>query len=521
MLFKAPQLELRVRQQWAVQRLFEAFKQNYRCAVLVMPTGAGKRYIAVYLCQLAAERGRKVLFVTNRRLLVKQMFDETNRFGVDYGVIMSDSQEGNPAAPIQIASLQTLESWYLRPGLGAKHGVGLPPANLVIIDEGHQDIERYVELLKSYQEAKAVILTATPVGAEGKTLVPPYDTVIEGCLNSELIADGLLLKTHVFAPSEPDIQGVKIVSKAEYNQSQLGRAIKECTVFADVFNEWAPFADRKTVCFVPGVAYGNDLVEQFNRRLGAGMAYMISAKTKHADREDAFEAVRGGNAKLLVSVDVLREGWDMPEISCGIDLQPNSQLRTYWQKVGRIKRAHEGQDHAVLLDFAGNYWRFPHPDHDPEWPQGEETTQDAIEKAREAGKESQPLRCPKCAFAYTPTSRPPRCPQCGCVIEGEPKRVVRMGNGKLTSIPAHAKKNREKTDAERKLGIWKSALFGGLKTGRSLHACAAIYRNKTGEWPRDGWPGTFPKDSLAWKRQVGDVLTPRDLAIQCSQLLKG
>lgn len=515
-------LELRVRQQWAKHRLFEAYRQGYRLVLLVGPTGFGKRYIAVHLCQVAADNSRRVLFVTNRRLLVKQMFDESRKYGVDYGVIMADAEEGNPAAPIQIASIHTLESWYLRPGLGAQQGVGLPPADLVIIDEGHQDVARYVELLKHYPVAKVVILTATPIGAEGRSLVPPYDVLIEGCLNSELIADGLLLPTKVYAPSEPNIEGVKIVSRGEYNQNQLGRAVKECTVFADVFNEWSAFADRKTVCFVPGVAYGNDLAEQFNRRLGLGMAYMISSKTKHEDREEAFDAIRG-NSKILLSVDVLREGWDMPEVSCAIDLQPNSQLRTYWQKVGRIKRAHEGQEHAVYLDFAGNYWRFPHPDLDPEWPQGDETTQDAIERRRKEGKERQPLRCPKCAEAYTPKSRPPRCPSCGHVIDGEAKRVVRMGNGKLKHVPAFAKAKVEKSALEKRLDIWQGCLFAGLKANLSFSQCTGIYRKRTeqklgtGEWPQDGWPGTHDRDSLNWKRKVPEVFSAKDIAIKCKQ----
>jgi len=518
-----PTLELRLRQQWAERWLFDAFRAGHRCVLLVGPTGFGKRYLAVHLCQLACAKARRVLFVTNRRLLVSQMFKEAARFGVDYGVIMADAQEGNPAAPIQIASIHTLESWYLRPGLGAQHGVGMPPADLIIIDEGHQDVARYVELLKHYPNAKAVILTATPIGAEGKSLVPPYDVLVEGCLNSELIADRLLLTTTVYAPSEPSIEGVKIVSKGEYNQNQLGRAVKECTVFADVFNEWSAFADRKTVCFVPGVAFGNDLAEQFNRRLGGGAAYMISASTKHGEREEAFYAIREGQAKVLLSVDVLREGWDMPEISCAIDLQPNSQLRTYWQKVGRIKRAHEGQERAIYLDFAGNYWRFPHPDHDPEWPTGDETTQDVIERNRKENGDPQPLRCPKCQLAYTPKSRPPKCPGCGHVIDGEPKRVVRMGNGKLKEIPAYAKAKVEKSALEKRLDVWQGCLFAGLKAKLSFAQCTGIYRKKTeekfgsAEWPQDGWPGTHDRDSLNWKRRVPEVMSAKDIAIKCKQ----
>jgi len=518
MFATADKLTLYNHQQWSVHKLYDAFRNNYVRVLLVMPTGAGKRYLAVYLCQVAVENDRRVLFVTNRRTLVTQMFQETARFGVDFGVIMSETEAGNPGAHVQIASIQTLESRYLRAGSGEFYGRGLPPANLIVIDEGHRDVDRYMQLLKLYPDAKVVILTATPVGEKGTSLIPPYDLMVEGCLNSDLIAQKLLLPTSVYAPSEPNIEGVKIVSRGEYNQGQLGRAVKECTVFADVFNEWAPFANRKTVVFVPGVAFGEDLAAQFNRRLGSGQFLMVHAKTRN--REEIYRMVREGDSKGLISVDVLKEGFDLAELSCGIDLQPNSQLRSYWQKLGRVKRAFDGQTEAIWLDFAGNYWRFPHPDEDPVWPKGDETTQAVIERRREAGIEKQPIRCPKCAFAYKPMSSPPQCPQCGHVIDGMPIRVVRMGNGKLKSVPAIAKKKREKSDIEKKLGQWRSLLIGGIKTGRSLHACAAIYRTKTGEWPKANWPGVMPKDSLQWKRRVSDVLTDRDVFIRCSRVLK-
>jgi superfamily II DNA or RNA helicase len=379
-------------------------------------------------------------------------------------------------------------------------------ANGILVHNCHQDFGRYQQLFSHYPDAKIVGLTATPVGAGGKSLVPDlYDEVLEPVRNSELIADGLVLKTIVYAPSEPSIQGVKITNKQEFNQEQLGKRVQECTVFANVFSEWAPFADRKTVVFAPGVAYGNDLCRQFRNRLGADQAYMITGATSQEERERIFELIRTDRAKVLVSVDVLREGWDMPEISCGIDLQPNNQLRTYWQKLGRVKRTHPGQQDAVWLDFAGNYWRFPHPDEDPVWPVGEnETTQSVIERRREEGSEPQPIVCPKCFIGYQLTMKPPTCPACGHVIKGEPVKRVRMGNGKLKNVPAVAKKKKEKSEAERKRDKWKSQLFAGLAAGWTFGQCAIRYKHKHGEWPATGLPGTFPKKDARWKFAVGD-----------------
>jgi len=511
-------LELRDYQHRTRHLVFEAFRQNHSRVCAVMPTGGGKRILAVWMSQFAAEHGRRVLFVTNRRILVQQMFDDARKFGVDHGIIMADTDPRNLAANVLIGSLQTIRSWYLREGMGAKLGKGLPPADLIIIDEAHAALDEYAELVAWYPRAKVLGMTATPVGPDGKPLTPKYyDLLVEGVKNSELIAQGRLLRTHVYAPSEPDIKGVRITKGEEYNQGQLGRKVQECTVFADVFQEWAPFADRKTVVFVPGIAYGNDLARQFNARLGSGQFMVISARTKQAERDQMFAMLKRGEMKGIISVDVMKEGVDLPELSCGIDLQPNNQLRTYWQKIGRIKRECEGQTEAIWLDLAGNYWRFPHPDCDPDWPDAPEvSTADMIKKKRaDPDGDPQPIRCPKCSTAYLPKRSPPKCPSCGLVLDGEPVRAVRMGNGKLKHIPRAVKAKREKSEVERRLDKWRGLLFAGRKKGWSLAACAVRLKQMTGDWPKPNWPGV-EVGSIDRKRRVTDVLTPQQIVVGCN-----
>jgi len=504
--------ELRTAQTRTVHATHARFAAGDKNVLVVGPTGFGKRILAVWWCAKAQAQGRSVLFVTNRRLLVEQMFKEAAQFGVRYGVIMSNTDAVDPYATVQIASIQTLRSRYFTDKQGVRTPERMPPADLVIVDECHQDVDAYEELFSYYPMAKKIGLTATPVGSSGRLLKPPYEVMIEEVRNTELIRDGLLLPTEVFAPSEPNLEGIKLET---VGQNKLGKSVQECTVFADVFNEWAPFADRTTICFCPGVPYARDLVRQFNSRLGDGRAFLICAETKN--RDEIFDAVRSGRGKVLVSVDVLREGFDMPEVSCGIDLQPNAHLRTYWQKVGRIKRSHPGQDKAIWLDFAGNYWRFVHPNDDPDWELNEnETTTERTARNREEGKEAQPIMCPRCSHVR---KHGKVCPACGHEC-GEPTRRIRMGNGKLKNIPAIEKKKRQKTDAERKFGEWKGLLYGGLKSGRSLHSCAVIYRQKTGEWPCDNWPGVYPKDSMHWKRKVGDVTDIRQLSIDAGRIAR-
>lgn len=497
-------ITLRDYQTKAVREVFQAWRDGHRSVLLCAPTGMGKRIVALWLMQYAAEAGRRVLFVGNRRLLITQAQKDAEKHGMDFGVIMSDAESGNAAATNQLASVQSLESWYFYETYSAiPTGKGLPPADLLIIDEGHQDTGRYEQLLSFYPTAKALILSATPVGPEGRALVPqPYQTLVEPVKNSELIKRGFLLPTKVFAPSEPDVEGVKIVKRGEYNQNQLGRRVHECTVFADVFAEWDRLArDRATVVFVPGIPFGRDIVRQFNFLLGAGSAYLIEAKTKNYEREEIFEKVAAGLCRILVSCDVLREGFDLPVLSCGIDLQPNSQLRSYWQKLGRIKRPFATQSQALWLDFSGNYWRFPHPNQDPVWPQGEETTQEAIAKSRKDGGEPQPIMCPKCMYVR---ERGPTCPNCGHT-NGELIRRVRMGNGKLREVPVREKVQREKTEDEKLLGKWQSKLYGAIYKGWTFRQAARFFHQETGQYPQDHWPLVWPKDSTKWDLKPVDT----------------
>jgi DNA repair protein RadD len=499
-----PSIALRDYQVRAVHAVFAKWREGHKSVVLVAPTGMGKRIIALWLMEYAAEAGRRVLFVGNRRLLVTQAQNDAHKYGLDHGVIMADAEAGNAASTNQLASIQSLESWYFYESFSSiPTGRGLPPAELLIVDEGHQDLERYRQLLAFYPDAKVLILTATPVGAEGRALVPqPYQVLVEPVKNSELIQRFLdtggpegLLPTRVFAPSEPNIEGVKIVKGQEYNQAQLGRRVHECTVFADVFGEWHRHAhDRATVVFVPGIPFGRDLVRQFNFLLGDGAAHLIEAKTKNYEREEIFDRIKCGGARLLVSCDVLREGFDLPVLSCGIDLQPNSQLRSYWQKLGRIKRPYQDQSQALWLDFAGNYWRFLHPNQDPTWPEGEETTQEALAKSRKDKGEPAPIMCPKCMFVR---ERGPTCPNCGHVA-GELIRRIRMGDGRLEEIPVREKVHKEKSEDDKLLAKWHGKLYGAVHKGWTYKQASLMFHRETGQWPREGWPFVFGKDSVYW-----------------------
>ncbi len=76
----------------------------------------------------------------------------------------------------------------------------------------------------------------------------------------------------------------------------------------------------------------------------------ISGKTKKADRPRILEAVRSGDVKVLVAVNVADEGLDLPELSALVLAAPSRSPAKAEQRVGRILRPCAGKPDPVLVD---------------------------------------------------------------------------------------------------------------------------------------------------------------------------
>jgi len=477
-------LELRPHQTEWIHGVHGLFKGGDRKVQLVAPTGSGKRYIAVWWCQRASGQGKEVLFVTNRRTLIKQMSDELMNYDVPHGVIMGDWNQ-NREPKVQVASIQTLKRRYL------EKGMGLPPADLILIDECHLEESSYADLINThYPGAKVIGLTATPVGSDGRSL-GHFDSMFEGCKNSDLIKQGWLLPVNVYAPSEPDIKGVTVNHGGEYSQSQLANRVQNVTAFADVFSEWAPNDHMQTIVFAPGLDYCRGLAKQF--RDEGYTAEVIEAQTDMRKRAELFEMFAEEELRVLVSVDVLKVGFDAPIAQCAIDLQPSRQIRSAWQKWGRIKRPYAGQRNAVLIDMAGNYWRHPHPNEDPPWDEiaSGSTFDEAMSTRRSKSNEKKPIVCPKCKRERLGGKR---CPECQHEFT-DAVRFIRMGNGRLEQVTPSTKKKKKSSRAQK---AWTSSLFMAHYGNRTINEAKAIYKWKTGSWPPSGLKFMPSHGSYEW-----------------------
>lgn len=94
-------------------------------------------------------------------------------------------------------------------------------------------------------------LTAMLCRADGRGLGNVFQVLVECPTVAELIAAGYLVPTKVFAPSAPDLKGVR-VNRGDYAASQLAQRMNDAKLVGDVVEHCLRLRERcQTVVFAP------------------------------------------------------------------------------------------------------------------------------------------------------------------------------------------------------------------------------------------------------------------------------
>ena len=509
-------MELRPQQVLFEDAIRREFNKGHRKVLAVATTGFGKGFVCGDMAAKSLAKGNRVLIVTNRRAIVYQLKESCESRNLWSGIMMGD-EDRDDRAPIQVASIRTLQ----RRGL-----TGLDPG-FIILDEAHQENAAYRTLInETYPDVRVLGLSATPVG-KGGTQLNAFDSIVEPVKNSEVIKTGFLLNVHPYlAPSEPDLGGLNLKSASK---TEVGRRVDACTVYGDVFKEWEPFSHMQTIVVLPSRAVCNTFHEHCVER--GIRAAVVDGTTNKQKRKETFDKYKNQEVDMLLGVDVVREGLDLPAAQCLIDLQPTHQFRVYWQKIGRVKRMYPGQKSAVVIDFAGNLWRHMiHPDQDPPWDElaKNKTIEETIKKkegalcpkcgsnnffgpvdglyrcedCEHAWEMRKPWVCPHCAQALSPGQKRigGKCPNCGETVTTKPTRTIKFEDGSIRTVSAEEVRQRKRKKKVSKQIAWKRLIFMALHTGRPYGWCHTMFKKEYGHYPRRGMP--------FWTGDINDARRP-------------
>ena len=449
------------------------FAEGRKRIVLYAPTGAGKSVIAQALTELALGKGKRVAIIANRVQLVKQMAQRFDEHNIRYGILQGNNTM-NIHLPVVICSINTV---YKR---------GLPDVDFIIIDEGHAcaGSSMYRELMFRLNNVPVIALTATPfsrgMAKSHKELAdePLFQGMVIAATIKELVEQGYLVDCEIYAPSEPDLSGVRMSRNAfgEYDYSdtskELAEAVDKPSLVGDIVTHWHKMADGKpTICFATSIAHSQHIVAQF--KSSGVSAEHIDCYMKEEDKEQIIERFKAGEFTVLSNVALLAEGFDYPACEVMILARPTKSLIRYIQMVGRILRPFHGKDRGLLLDHSGSVRElgFPTDDLPLELDDGRPAAE------RKAGRdEPKPKKCPKCSYMKPPKRA--KCPKCGFEAVRTPEEIA-IEDGQLVKVEKKPKIN--KGDKQQ---IWSECLGLAQERRKSSGWASHLYKSITGVFPR-------------------------------------
>ena len=456
--------ELRPHQIKAIDGLRSSLKAGFRRPLLFLPTGAGKTRCAGEIVKGARAKGKRVLFVVPAISLIDQTVRSFWAEGItDIGVIQGQHPMTRPEAPVQVASIQTLQRR------------AIPPFDVVVIDECHVLFDMLGKWMaaETWQRVPFIGLSATPWT---RGLGKHYDDLIQVTTTAELIEAGYLSPFRVYAPSHPDLGKVRTVA-GDYHEGDLSEAMNKPALVADVVTTWRQRGEnRPTFVFAVDRAHAKHLQGEFEKA-GIGCGY-IDAFTKPDEREALFRRFSAGELRVIASVGCLTTGVDL-DVRCIVLCRPTRSEMLYCQLVGRGLRT--AKDHPVygpkrdlvLLDHSDSTLRLGFVT---------DIHHDVLDDGRERQKadprqkpEALPKECSACNFLKP--AKTPKCPACGFKPERQSEIVCE--DGQLVEMTPRRKK--AKADE-------KAFVFGQLrhyaKSRRLREGWAAHkFREMFGVWP--------------------------------------
>lgn len=424
--------------------------------VVQMPTGAGKTRTAAEIVNGALAKGNRVAFTVPAISLVDQTIAAFESEGISaIGVMQANHARTNWREPVQVVSVQTLGK-RMR-----------PDADVVVVDECHAQHKAVLDWMADRSQRRIFIgLSATPWA---KGMADHWQELVVPVTMQALIDDGFLSPFRVFAPTSPDLSGVKIVA-GDYHKEQLSDVMGGAQLTADIVETWKDRGQGlPTLVFAVDRAHAAKLVQQF-ADAGVRMGY-CDAEVDIIERQFLFRQMARGDIAGIVNIGTLTTGVDA-DVRCIVLARPTKSEMLFVQMIGRGLRTAPGKEECLILDHADNHFRmgFVTDIHHDKLLTGKQKQHPTKSEKGEAT----PKACPSCGTL----KKGGACPSCG--FKPERQSEIEVEPGELVEFKAAAPKH----NRAEKQKFWSMALHVDDARGKGGKLAKALYRGKFGVWPQ-------------------------------------
>ena len=350
--------ELRPYQTTAFERVVADLDSSGR-ALLILATGLGKTVVGgeVIARHLAADPAAKVLVVAPTKPLAEQLeralwrhIRKSVRTNLLTGEHKSDDLRGVTCATVPTA-LSFARSGY--------------QPSLVMIDEAHHVGEdgQLAEMLDILRKAAQFGVTATPWRGDQFDIrnrfgEPSYTLGIEEGMRLGYLAD---VRYRLFLDSI-DWDFVPLASQHGYTMKDLNARLflpeRDVAIRDQLITTWRSTADPRAVVFCRTIEHAERISQLLSQVPQWKAAESVHAQLDRRERQLRLMRFRNGETPIIIAVDILNEGVDIPDVNIICFARVTHSRRIFVQQLGRGLRLRPGKTNVEVLDFVSDLRRI-------------------------------------------------------------------------------------------------------------------------------------------------------------------
>ena len=378
-------------------------KEKAYSTLVVLPTGGGKTYtVSMWLLKNAIDRKKKILWIAHRQMLLEQAAESFQKFAYEeviphissfhFRIVSGASSHERtihirPTDQLLIVSkdsigrnLQRLDAW-----MAGEDEI------YMIVDEAHHSTAKTYRKVISYVKEKVphvklIGLTATPFrtaeeeqgllakiytdGVQNEQAVHgdigiTYQISLKELINRRILSKPVLESyyTDEFYGKELGLKAWESIQHLDMIPDDLAKKMAESTARNKLIVETYQANQEKygqTILFAVSVEHAIQLTAQF-RKAGVAADYVVSSikdmitgvTLSREENEKKINAYRVGDLQVLINVNILTEGVDLPKTQTVFLTRPTVSTILMTQMIGRALRgtAAGGTANAYIVSF--------------------------------------------------------------------------------------------------------------------------------------------------------------------------
>ncbi len=347
-------------QRQAIDAIHRSVEEGGQRGLITLATGLGKTMVAATFISEYLYRYSKqcILVLAHQSDLVKQLdnscWPQFSKYIETH--IWTDGERPAYFTGVIFATWQSIISAMSR----GEDFSNL--CSLVVVDECHHaPSPAFTALIEHLSPDYLLGVTATPWRGDGESLRPLFGDPLFSMSVVEGMQRGFLANVdYRMMIDDIDWEEIHDLSREGLTVKDLNSRLyipeRDLGMIESIVEHMGQIKHPRVLIFSRSIDHA-ERIQQFLLQYGISAA-AIHSNLSRQDRFLALSNFRTGGLKVLISIEMLNEGIDVPEVNMVVFARVTHSRRIFLQQLGRGLRVSEAKQRVLVLDFVADIRRI-------------------------------------------------------------------------------------------------------------------------------------------------------------------